>query len=41
MAKQELLDKIVGDAEERAREILSEAEAKADALTAAADSTSL
>ena len=37
MAKQELLDKIVGDAEERAREILSEAEAKADALTAAAE----
>ncbi|MBO4472725.1 MAG: hypothetical protein J5765_02830 [Clostridia bacterium] len=37
MAKQDLLDKIVRDAEERARAILSEAEAKADALTAAAN----
>lgn len=36
MAKQELLDKIVADAEERARVILSEAAAKADALTDAA-----
>lgn len=36
MAKQELLDKIVGEAEERAREILSEAESKASDLRAAA-----
>ena len=37
MAKKELLDKIVGDAEERARVILSEAEEKASALLAAAE----
>ena len=37
MAKQELLDKIIGDAEERAREIISEAEAKSAAMIAAAE----
>ena len=37
MAKQELLDKIAHDAEERARRILSEAESKAEASVAAAE----
>ena len=32
MAKQELIDKIIGDAEERAREIVSDAEAKSAAM---------
>ena len=37
MAKQELLDKIIGDAEERARTILSEAESKAASVVASAE----
>lgn len=37
MAKQELLDKILGDAKARAREIIAEAESKADALLVAAE----
>lgn len=37
MAKQELLDKIIGDAEERARRIVSEAESKAEVSVAAAE----
>ena len=37
MAKQELLDKIIGDAEERARTILSEAESKAASAVASAE----
>ena len=37
MAKQELLDKILGDAKERARVTIAEAESKADALLAAAE----
>ena len=36
MAKQKLLDKIIGDAEERAREILSEAESSAETSVASA-----
>jgi len=37
MAKQDLLNKILGDAEARAKEIKSEAEIKADAMRAAAE----
>jgi len=37
MAKQELIDKILSDAESRAEELRSEAKAKADALLAAAE----
>ena len=37
MAKQELLDKLLSDANARAQDILSDAKAKADALVAAAE----
>ena len=37
MAKQDLLNKILGDAEARAKEIKSDAESKADAMRAAAE----